>query len=276
MTERPHGYARYRLDGCRCYVCGWARARYDDARNRRITAGTWQPFTDAQPVREHLAALAATGMGQRRIAQLAGISHGALTGLLRGRRGNPPSARVRRETADAVLAVTPGPAGLAPNAVIDGTGTARRVQALCCIGWTLTEQARHVGWLVSNYAGLTAGHPVTARNARLVAGLYDQLSMTPAPAGHPSARARRFAAGKGWAPPLAWDDDTIDDPKARPVGYTGQPKREPVAEFAAAYRQVAAPGLTNRQMAEQLGITVGALKARRARAIRNGLLEAAA
>lgn len=218
MTERPHGYARYRLDGCRCYVCGWARAVYDDDRNRRLTAGTWQPFTDAQPVREHLAALAAAGIGQRRIAELAGVSRTALTAILYGRRGNPPGTRVRRATADAILAVTPGPAGLAPKVIVDGTGTARRVQALCCIGWSLNQQAHRVGWTIGNFAGLARGHPVTAATARLVAGLYDQLSMTPAPAGYSATRTRRFAAGKGWAPPLAFDDDTIDDPKARPVG----------------------------------------------------------
>lgn len=225
MTGRPHGYARYRLDGCRCYVCGWANAQYYDDRNRRIAAGTWQPFTDAQPVRDHLAALAAAGIGTRRVAELAGINRKTVLSLLNGRRGNPPGTRIRRETADAILAVEPGPAEIAPKAIVDGTGTARRIQGLCCIGWSLNQQARRIGWLVSNYALVAKGHPVTAATARLIAGLYDQLSMTPAAPGYSSTRARKFAAGKGWAPPLAWDDDTIDDPRARPDGSVNQPKR---------------------------------------------------
>jgi len=44
--------------------------------------------------------------------------------------------------------------------------------------------------------------------------------------------ATRRAAARGWAPPLAWDDDTIDDPNAtpdlgaetpRPQGGAGRP-----------------------------------------------------
>jgi hypothetical protein len=46
-----------------------------------------------------------------------------------------------------------------------------------------------------------------------VARVYDELAMTPGP----STRARDAAARRGWVPPLAWDDDEIDDPQARPA-----------------------------------------------------------
>ena len=45
-----------------------------------------------------------------------------------------------------------------------------------------------------------------------VADLYDRLSMTPGP----SQEARDRAKRKGWRPPLAWDDDSIEDPEAKP------------------------------------------------------------
>ncbi|WP_295694431.1 hypothetical protein, partial [Lapillicoccus sp.] len=53
---------------------------------------------------------------------------------------------------------------------------------------------------------------ISARAWRQVRQVYDRLSMTPGPS--PTARAR--AAARGYAPPLAWDDDTIDDPRALP------------------------------------------------------------
>lgn len=72
MAERPHGYARYKLDGCRCYTCGWARAQYEENRQRAIAYGTWQPHVPAAPVREHIVQLQQCGMGLRAIAAAAG------------------------------------------------------------------------------------------------------------------------------------------------------------------------------------------------------------
>ncbi|WP_039942930.1 hypothetical protein, partial [Streptomyces himastatinicus] len=63
--QRDHGYARYKLDGCRCYRCGWAKAQYDDAREQAMRRGQWQPFMDAEPVRTHLRQLQACGLGLR-------------------------------------------------------------------------------------------------------------------------------------------------------------------------------------------------------------------
>lgn len=216
VAERPHGYARYRLDGCRCYVCGFAVSEYERRRQEAIAAGTWRPFVDAGPVREHLAALSAAGIGYKLAAKLAGVSASAVAGVLFGRRGHGPSPRLRRETAERLLAVVAGADGLAPAALVDATGTARRIQALCCVGWSLSVQAERLGWQVGNYARVLDGPRVTVATARAVAGLYDEWSMTPAPAGYSATRARWFAGERCWFPPLAWDDDEIDDPGAVP------------------------------------------------------------
>lgn len=100
-----------------------------------------------------------------------------------------------------------------------GVGTVRRVKALCAIGWTQGELAARLGVTrsrVSNIIRNTRG-VVLIDTARKVADLYDELSMV-VPVGREATRARKQAAAKRWAPPLAWDDETIDDPKARPVG----------------------------------------------------------
>lgn len=134
---RPHGYARYRLDGCRCYVCGWAVAQYNDARDHAMRRGTWQPWTDAAPVRAHLERLGECGMGLRPIAALAGVDRKRLYAVLHGRpeRGTGPQEKVRPALATAVLAVEPTLENLAPSTLISPHGTRRRVHALVAVGW---------------------------------------------------------------------------------------------------------------------------------------------
>ena len=59
---------------------------------------------------------------------------------------------------------------------------------------------------------------ITVKTARTVSAMYDRLSMQPAPESITAARTRLWASRKGFAPPLAWDDETIDDPMAEPAG----------------------------------------------------------
>ena len=42
---RLHGYARYKLDACRCYECAWANSVYTERRTRLIAYGRWKPWT---------------------------------------------------------------------------------------------------------------------------------------------------------------------------------------------------------------------------------------
>lgn len=225
--EREHGYARYRLDGCRCYVCGWARSRYDENRDKAITAGTWQPWVDAEPVRAHVAALRSCGMGLRAIAAAAGVDRKRLQAVLVGRpdRGTPPQSKVRPQLAAAVLAVEPTLENLSPSTLIGPVGTRRRAHALVAVGWPQHYLALHLGMRPGNF-GVMLGRPhVLVRRVVAVRGMYDALwNVDPAEHGASAAgieRARRHAAAKGWAPVGAWDDDTIDDPEAYP-DWTGQ------------------------------------------------------
>lgn len=227
MTERPHGYARYRLDGCRCYVCAFARSQYDAARERAIAYGSWQPWTEAAPVRQHIRDLQACKLGLRRIAALAGVDRKRLQAILNGRseRGTGPQTKVRPALAAAVLSVQPTLDVLGPGTVIDATGTTRRLQALVASGWPQARLAARLGILASNFCLTITAERVTVRTARAVSSLYDALWQLD-PREHDVdnqaySRARNHATAHNWAPVGAWDDDTIDDPAATPE-WTGE------------------------------------------------------
>ncbi|MCC9154884.1 hypothetical protein LZP81_30910 [Streptomyces parvulus] len=224
---RPHGYARYRLDGCRCYECGWARSRYDENRDKAIIAGTWQPWVDAEPVRVHVRTLQSCEMGLRTIAARAGVERKRLQALLNGRpeRGTPPQKTMRPAAAAAILAVEPTLENLAPRTLISPVGTRRRIRALVAVGWPHQHLASHLGMTPGNFSQMLARPTVLARRALAVRAMYEALwRADPAEYGASirgmrDARAR--AAAEGWAPPGAWDDDALDDPETQP-DWTGQ------------------------------------------------------
>ncbi|MGI5274694.1 hypothetical protein ACQEUU_37055 [Nonomuraea sp. CA-218870] len=219
---RDHGYARYKLDGCRCYTCGYANATYHERRTLAMRRGQWQPFVDAEPVRQHIRDLQACDLGLRTIAAAAGIDRKRLQAILHGRteRGTQPQTKIRPALAAAILAVEPSLDILPGRTIIDGAGTRRRLQALVTIGWSQAKLADRIGWTRSNFSNLIGDGPVTAASARLVRDLYDQLwDQAPPEDDHhdriAASRARRYAADRGWLPPMAWDDDLIDVPDSQ-------------------------------------------------------------
>lgn len=94
-------------------------------------------------------------------------------------------------------------------------GSCRRIRALVALGYTQQILSKESGldpsW-ISKLAMNNRRQRVNADTAMRVNELYDRLSMTPGP----SEAARNRAHRKGWMPPLAWDDDTIDSPEAQP------------------------------------------------------------
>ncbi len=103
--------------------------------------------------------------------------------------------------------------GRAQPEMVDSTGTARRVRALVALGYTWTDLSRHLGVDPSTirWLGARPRPTVRLRTAAAVTALYDELSTTPGG----KAYAYTIARKNGWPPPLAWDDDTIDDPQAQ-------------------------------------------------------------
>ncbi|MCF3101479.1 hypothetical protein IPZ58_07785 [Streptomyces roseoverticillatus] len=230
--NRPHGYARYKLDGCRCYPCGWAVAQYNDARDHAIRRGQWHPYMDAEPVRQHIRNLQECGLGLRSIAVAAGVDRKRLQAVLNGRpeRGTPPQAQVRPALATAVLAVEPSPDNLPDATVINAVGTTRRLQALVAAGWPQHYLAIRLHMTDSNFSATLRRDRVMVRTARAARSLYDELwRADPHEFGVDNqaySRARNHAASRRWAPVNCWDEDTIDNPATFPewTGMCGRPE----------------------------------------------------
>ena len=277
MSAREHGTrACYvfgpdggsdRSRGCRCGPCARANRAAENERTRLIAYGRWEPYVDAGPTREHLRALGEAGIGWRRAATLAGVSTGSVSKILYGGPGGrPPAQRVRPETEAAILAVYPAPALLAGRAPVDATGTRRRMQALVACGWSQARLAARLGVLPSNFGDVMYRRPtVTAATARAAERIYDELwDKAPPESAHrekiAASRARRYAAARGWAPPLAWDN--IDDPQALPAeGWQREPGagRPRGAGLAAEARELEELGLTREEVARRLGVVPASL-----------------
>lgn len=140
MTE--HGTRRcYVSNRCRRPECREANRVYMAARNRRIAYGhPTSEFVDATPVREHVRALQAAGMGYARVARAAGVSSSTL-GRVLGYEGRP-TMRIKAASAARVLAVE---LDIAPGGCVDATGTVRRLRGLAALGWSQRRLAGRAG-----------------------------------------------------------------------------------------------------------------------------------
>ncbi|MFJ1964866.1 hypothetical protein [Streptomyces massasporeus] len=111
--------------------------------------------------------------------------------------------------------------------MVPAAGTIRRAQALAVAGWPLARTAREAGLSPYRMDQVLTATAVPVETARAMAAVYARYSSaSPGLCGvsHIHARAARDrAAAAGWAPPAAWDDDTIDDPDAIPqwTGHCG-------------------------------------------------------
>lgn len=120
--------------------------------------------------------------------------------------------------------------------LIDGTGTRRRLQALRRLGWSARELTLRLGYSGSGQMHyLMHSGTIQRQTADRVAALYAELSMRLPP--KTDGRAAAWAATQGWPPPLAWDEDSIDDPDALPWTGAGQGRdRELIDDVAISRR----------------------------------------
>ncbi len=165
----------------------------------------WIP---SEPTRAHVQALRDKGIGVARISELSGVDHASISDITAG-----VYASVRRRTHDAIVAIP------IPDRIVDGgamlpsVGTARRIRALSRVGHSQTSIATRFCVNVQVINRILVQPYVTSLWAARISDLYEELQLSHGPSGI----ARRRAEAKGWPPPLAWDDDTIDDPKAKPL-----------------------------------------------------------
>ena len=130
---------------------------------------------------------------------------------------------------------------------VSAVGPGRRLRALCAIGWSQAELGRRTGLPACTVSHLVRGdiERTSRRNAVLVHDLFDRLCMTPGP----SEWQRRRAQVLGWALPLAWDDDTIDNPNATPdLGERA------TVTWVERYQELRDLGLSQDEIARRMGI----------------------
>lgn len=228
MVMPAHGTsARYhgRTDhpGCRCGPCR-ARAVRDDA-ERRLDRLAGRPRTiPADEVRQWLRSLA-EHMSHDQIAASARTAQSTVSQLISGQRKS-----VRSDTADRLMRVRVS--DRTETCMVPALGATRRVRALYAMAHGPSSLAAATWLHRDTITGLAAGRwqRVTAARFDAVRHAYDELSMVPGVA----REAKEWAQENGWAPPLAWDDDTIDDPTAVPVLDAPEPLPTAAGENAVA------------------------------------------
>ena len=183
------------------------------------------PLIDAEPARRHVRNLMAAGVSVVRIAEHAGVGFAVVSGLLYTRGpGRGRAEKIRLVNAQRIFSVR------AENLVayyVDPTGTRRRLQALMANGWPQVRLGPHIRRHPMYVNQLLAQPRIYGVTAVSVAAAYDRLwNQDPRQHGVRIGTYKKVigvARSHGWAPPGAWDDDTIDDPAAYPewTGYCG-------------------------------------------------------
>lgn len=103
--------------------------------------------------------------------------------------------------------------------LMDATGSRRRLQALCRMGWTQRQIGAQPELAVSSerISQFTRGRHthMTPETVKAIAAVYRRLCRT-IPTGPHADYSRASAEQKEWPGPGSWDDATIDDPSASP------------------------------------------------------------
>ncbi|WFE45326.1 hypothetical protein [Verrucosispora sp. WMMD1129] len=249
-----------------CTGCRQRSAHRRRVRHRLVAYGTWRGMVDAQPARQRVTDLLFAGWSQRRIAATAGVGRSVVDNLAAGL-----VTQMYAHTSDKILRLAVAPRQPTGYDRIDGTGVARRLQALTALGHPVVKLAAELGvsgqsvrrWRRRRYPD------ISAVRAQAIRDLYDRLSHIPGTC----QRTRDEATRNGWHGPLVWDDDTIDDPTAQPdlgnssadddlideiavdLALTGQQVRLTRAERDRAIAVGLARGLTSAAIADRLHIS---------------------
>lgn len=217
-THRHGTPQAYKVDGCRCAPCQAARKRNDYRLAREKAAGTYCRRQPPGPLATELRELMESrSLSLRAVSRATGVPWQALSRIL----SDDPPAYVRASTVAAVRAFRD--ADLAPTVLVPAVGTVRRLRALTALGWPANVLAEALDMSVAGVLLILDGPAsVQHRTSEKVDQLYAQLSMRPPKPRDRyqrsvSTRTRNRALVRGWVPPLAWDDESIDDATAEPL-----------------------------------------------------------
>lgn len=279
QADHQHGTrTAYVLDRCRCLPCSRANAAAESDRERQKAYGRYDWFVSAAQARAHVLHLMDQGMGLKRIVAVSGVAQGTLWKLVYGKRQadgvQKPTRRITHHVHDRLMATR---LNLADGARVDSTGTHRRVQALVAIGWSQQKIANRLGMNRGNFGTMMSRTTVTRRTRDTMVAIFDEWSMRLPPATNQrergsASRARNHAKAHGWVPPLAWDDDAIDDPNARPSTHvddepgfdeaailrrmSGDRVRVTKTEKAEVIRRLRAEGVSDTEITKRTGLYV--------------------
>lgn len=166
---------------------------------RRVPAGQ---------ARDHILFLLERGHTYETIGREAGVSRTTIRDVAVGVR---PALQPR--THRAIMALAPRPAmGAANNDKVAAVGSYRRLRALMTLGYRRCDLAERIQPGVTLVLERGPEARVRATTHEAIKRHYEQMRWEPGPSRDSAARARRA----GYDPPEAWDEDTIDDPTARP------------------------------------------------------------
>jgi predicted Fe-S protein YdhL (DUF1289 family) len=190
-----------------CLECRrYNRERYHWRKTPEGAAGAYYSIA---LVRAHIQGLRAEGMRLCDIAAAAGYKTSRLSTLMYDKNRKYCMVRVARR----ILSVT---ATATDRWLMDGVGTRRRIRALMCEGWTQGALADRLGYHHSVLWEWTHAAQVHRSSYVRVKALYDEL----APLDGGSSWVRRLAERRGWDPPEAWSETSIDDPTAEPYDWS--------------------------------------------------------
>jgi hypothetical protein len=169
---------------------------------------------------------------------------------------------------------------------VTAVGIRRRLEGLQTLGYPAEQLAVALGFHQLGAAAVDVicqQMTVTAEVTTAVCDLYDRWSGTLGPC----EQTRTTTRAAGMAPPLAWDDDTIDDPTAHPQGIPRRRTRTTTSSHSGTHKprgpridlddvaHLAAAGLTDEQIAVRLGVQPGSIQQARYRARTRGSGQAA-
>ncbi|MBO0676885.1 hypothetical protein JRC04_05370 [Mycolicibacterium sp. S2-37] len=207
-------------------------------------------FQDAKPVAEYIAQLSEAGIGSVRLAKLSGITVDTILRIKKQK-------RVLSDTARYIFAV---PLPSSPHAqasdgrLIPSIGTQRRLQALQRHGYSLRWLSQQCTLTEDVLSRINRRAWITAKSARTVEELFRKYQLTFGG----DVRAANRAARRGWAPPLAWDEDSLDDPEAEP--FIGRRK---YGDWLHSYYELREMGIEDDPLiAERLGIKLDTMQVR--------------
>ncbi|WP_327335921.1 hypothetical protein OG384_04600 [Streptomyces sp. NBC_01324] len=265
-TLADHGtLSRYKHHGCKCDVCRAGYCTWQRTRYRRRGYGTWHPFVDAQPIRQHILALHGSGMSFASIAQAASMHEATVTGFIYalGKRA-PVKKRATPEIAAKILAVKSDPM---LSGWVDATGTRRRIQALAANGWPMGALAAAIGVNSGTVNRMTRQVRVFAATARAVAAMYTRYA-TASPQDHgvelwKIERTRRAAQAKHWPDTVWWEDmGHIDDPDFDPVASERRLGRDELAAVRRAeVEHLASYGYEAEEINKRVDIALSTIRA---------------